>query len=102
MVITDREVIDALKRDGHPQQDAIAYVNARRRAMHEAEDARTTMRDGIAARAMPGIYTNLCRMLREKNQTVENVYECVALAAYEQADAMLEARKPKGGSDAHA
>lgn len=51
-----------------------------------------TLRDYFAAKAMPGIYENLCAMLKEKGQSVPNVYECVALAAYEQADALIRAR----------
>lgn len=97
MAIDNHEVINALRERGHSTRDAVAYVNEWLRARREADALRQTLRDEFAKEALAPIYTNLCRFLCEKGQTVENVYEIVAMAAYEQADAMLEARKPREG-----
>ncbi|KVN92565.1 hypothetical protein [Burkholderia ubonensis] len=51
-----------------------------------------TLRDYFAAKALPGIYERTCKMLEENRERVTNVYDIAAIAAYEQADAMIRAR----------
>lgn len=52
-----------------------------------------SVRDYFAAKALPGIYERTCKMLEENCEHVTNVYDIAAIAAYEQADAMLRARE---------
>lgn len=92
MVLDDRQVIEALKGAGHTVKDAVAYVMARKRAMQELEEARTAMRDGIAARAMPVLQR---AMFDCGSDLLDEDMRRIAHFAYRQADAMLEARKPK-------
>lgn len=51
-----------------------------------------TLRDYFAAKALPAIYERLCEILKRDNRRVESVYDIAAIAAYEQADAMIRVR----------
>lgn len=52
-----------------------------------------SLRDYFAAKAQPGLLLHVQKMLANEGAQVNNVYELVALASYEMADAMLEARQ---------
>jgi hypothetical protein len=89
----DSHLLKVLRDGGYSTSD----IEEIKRRLNAEPHYLAGLRDEFAKAAIPVIYTGLCSMLKEKGASVDNVYEIVALAAYEQADAMIAARG-KGGA----